>query len=178
MPESNPAPYRISIADQQEVLPLDFGKIRRAVQLVLQAEKCSQAQISLAFVTDPAIHVLNKRYLNHDYPTDVLTFPMERGKRGLEGEIVISTDTAIANAEDYDHTPEQELLLYVIHGVLHLLDYDDQDEEDAAIMEETQEKYLAELERTANSSAAKLPYPLRPHPPGKSSGKNSRRPRS
>ena len=87
----------------------------------------SQAKLSIVFVTDRKIHALNKQYLNHDYPTDVLTFDMseKKGRGIIEGEIIVSATTARCNAKEYRISPEQELFLYVIHGVLHLLGYDD-----------------------------------------------------
>lgn len=141
-----PHPIHVSIANQQESLPLDYALIRRAVRTVLMGEGCRKAKISLAFVTDPTIHSLNKRFLAHDYPTDCLTFPLENGKAGLEGEIVISADTAIRQGAEYDNDPQQELLLYVVHGVLHLMDYDDQSEAAERAMRAREQHYLKLLE--------------------------------
>ncbi|MGC4002084.1 MAG: rRNA maturation RNase YbeY [Pirellulales bacterium] len=106
----------MKIANQQETLPVDNGMIRRAVRMVLAGEGCKLAKISVAVLDDPAIHALNKRFLEHDYPTDVLTFPLENGKKGLEGEIVVSADTAVRNAAEYQTEPANELLLYVVHA--------------------------------------------------------------
>jgi probable rRNA maturation factor len=140
-----PHPIHVSIANQQEALPLDYALIRRAVRTVLQGEGCRKAKISLAFVTDPTIHALNKRFLDHDYPTDCLTFPLEHGKEGLEGEIVISADTAIRQGAEYGNEPQQELLLYIVHGVLHLMDYDDQHDAAARAMRAREQHYLRQL---------------------------------
>ncbi len=84
-----------------------------------------EAQVSLAIVDDSTIHRLNRQFLNHDYATDVLSFLIERSADRLEGEVIASTDTAIRSAAQYGWAPADELLLYVIHGTLHLVGYDD-----------------------------------------------------
>ena len=65
---------------------------------------------------DRTIQQLNRQYLDHDEPTDVLSFLLEREAERLEGEIVVSRDTAACSAPAYGWTPADELLLYVIHG--------------------------------------------------------------
>ncbi|HUY88863.1 MAG TPA: rRNA maturation RNase YbeY [Pirellulales bacterium] len=115
----------IDFRNEQPTLPIDEARLRQAVELVLSRASVEQAEISLAVVDDPAIHELNRRYLNHDEPTDVLSFVLEAGAGWLEGEIIVSADTAAASAPRFGWTPENELLLYVIHGALHLVGYDD-----------------------------------------------------
>ncbi len=70
---------------------------------------------------------LNKKYLGHNYTTDVLTFDWKDKKSlsAFEGEIIICTQTAKRNAADYDASVESEILLYMIHGILHLCGFDD-----------------------------------------------------
>lgn len=152
-----PHPIHVSIANQQEALPLDYALIRRAVRTVLMGEGCRKAKISLAFVTDPTIHALNKRFLDHDYPTDCLTFPLEHGKGGLEGEVVISADTAIRQGAEYDNDPQQELLLYVVHGILHLMDYDDQNDAAERAMRAREQHYLKQLEQPEDAAPRPAP---------------------
>lgn len=76
---------------------------------------------------DRKIRTVNRRYLKHDYATDVLTFDLcTKKKRGVvEGEIVISAQTAKRNAAEYGTNVKNEIVLYMTHGVLHLLGYDD-----------------------------------------------------
>src|ERR1700755_2647894 len=81
---------RISIASPQATVPIDRGRMRDAANVVLEGEGVSQGEISLAFVDNPTIHQLNLRYLQHDEPTDVLSFPLsEPDARRLAGELVI-----------------------------------------------------------------------------------------
>ncbi len=99
--------------------------------------------ISMALIDDATMHELNRRFLKHDEPTDVLTFPGPTATPGrLEGEILISTDTAARCAGDLGIRVEGEILLYFIHGVLHLLGYDDQQPTDAARMREMERLFL------------------------------------
>lgn len=99
--------------------------------------------ISLALIDDATMHELNRRFLNHDEPTDVLTFPGPSTTPGhLEGEILISTDTAARCAGELGISVDGEILLYFIHGVLHLLGYDDQQPVDAARMREMERLFL------------------------------------
>jgi probable rRNA maturation factor len=117
---------RIAVACPQEIIPVDRGRMREIVRAVLDGEGISDAEISLAFVDNPTIQQLNQRYLSHNEPTDVLSFPLsEPNADRLAGELVIGAEVAKAQAEDLAHELEAELALYVIHGLLHLCGYDD-----------------------------------------------------
>ncbi len=181
MSAPTPHPIHVSIANQQESLPLDNALIRRAVRTVLMGEGCRKAKISIAVVTDPTIHALNKRFLDHDYPTDVLTFPLDNGKAGLEGEIVISSDTAIRQGAEYENDPQRELLLYIVHGVLHLMDYDDQNEAAERAMRAREQHYLKQLDLPEATPAAAPPTKVKPSGftpnPGKRNPRKQNRPR-
>jgi probable rRNA maturation factor len=134
---------KISIASPQELAPLDRGRFRDIVRTVLTGESEPDYEISLAFVDNPTIHQLNKRYLDHDEPTDVLSFPLsEPGAKKLAGELVIGVEVAQAEASQRGHEVQVELALYVIHGLLHLCGYDDHNEADAARMRERERHYL------------------------------------
>ncbi len=111
----------IEIANQQDVLPVDEERLKSAVGAVLAEESLDDAVISLAIVDDPTIADLNRRYLQHDYATDVLSFVLERSAGRLEGEVIVSGETAVSQSRRWGWAAEDELLLYVIHGMLHLL---------------------------------------------------------
>jgi len=132
---------KTAIADEQSLLPIDRRWFKDLTPFVLEQEGVSNAKIGLAFVGDSRMHELNKRYLAHDYPTDVLTFPMARGKT-LEGEIVVSTEYAARECLQYDWPAEMETSLYVVHGLLHLCGYDDADDAGADRMELRQKELL------------------------------------
>jgi len=109
------------IANNQSALPIDRQKIGRAVRAILEEESIPRAEISVAVVDDAAIRTLNRQYLNHDFPTDVLSFVLKRSPDYLEGEVIVSAQTAQAAAGQFGWSAANELLLYVIHGVLHLV---------------------------------------------------------
>lgn len=137
--------HRIKIADRQQRLTFDRPRLRQAVKAVLEGEGIGKAQISVAIVDDPCIHELNRRFLNHDEPTDVLSFVLEQRSGFVEGEIVVSADTAASRAGEFNWPPEDELLLYVVHGTLHLAGYDDKTPELRGEMRRRERHYLGEF---------------------------------
>lgn len=138
---------KISIHSSQEVVEIDRGRMREIVRTVLDGEKKAEAEISLAFVDNETIHVLNKRYLDHDEPTDVLSFPLSDPKaKKLAGELVLGVEVAQEQANERGHDVEAELALYVIHGLLHLCGYDDHEDDDRKEMRARESHYLEKLE--------------------------------
>ena len=137
---------RVSVASPQEIVPLDYQGLKAAARTVLEGEGVSEAKVTLAFVDDAHIHRLNKQFLNHDEPTDVITFPYsEPGAKKLEGEVVIGAGVAKEYAADRGHGVELELILYVVHGCLHLCGYTDTDDASAAEMRVKEREYLTKL---------------------------------
>jgi probable rRNA maturation factor len=124
---------------------MDAAILRRAVATVLAGESVTSATISVAVVDDPTMRDLNRRYLNHDYNTDVLSFLLEETDGQLDGEVIVSADTAIIRAEEFAWSAGDELLLYVIHGTLHLTGYDDHSDADRGRMRRKEMQYLNEL---------------------------------
>lgn len=118
--------WQIDIANRQPQ-PIPRRWIHRAVENTLASSKFSTAEISIAVVGDAEMQRLNRSYLQHDYPTDVLSFPLHRDVRSgqLAGEIIVSLPTARRTARTLGWAPRWELLLYVVHGTLHLVGHDD-----------------------------------------------------
>ncbi len=128
----------IAIANQQRIVPLDRKAIRALCTNLLRAHGV-KADLSLCFVDDAAMRVLNTHYLGRRETTDVLAFPLENGdcpclenrdshhfpKEHLLGDVVISAEKALAEARRRRTPVARELALYTAHGVLHLLGYDD-----------------------------------------------------
>lgn len=152
--------YQIEIDDSQKILKVNHDRLADVVRWVLAAEKCVSASISLAIVDNQTIHDLNARYLQHDYPTDVLSFLLEeemdsaslpipkgsprgQGKR-LEGEIIFSAEMAKQIAGKYHWQPLDELTLYVVHGLLHLCGYDDVSRKEETLMRKRECEVLAD----------------------------------
>jgi probable rRNA maturation factor len=154
------ARYEIEIDDSQATLAVDHRRLGDVVRSVLGTERCASASISVAIVDNETIHDLNIRYLQHDYPTDVLSFlldsavdpaslPIPKGAprgqgRRLEGEVIVSAEMARQSAAKYRWQPLDELTLYVVHGVLHLCGYDDRSSKELVLMRQRELDVLAE----------------------------------
>jgi probable rRNA maturation factor len=137
---------RIAIATPQEIVAVDRARMRETVRAVLEGEDVADYEISLAFVDNPTIQRLNQRYLQHDEPTDVLSFPLGDAKASkLAGELVLGVEVAAEQAVVRGHDVQTELMLYVIHGLLHLCGYDDHDDADRAAMRDRERHYLRQL---------------------------------
>jgi probable rRNA maturation factor len=135
----------IHIANQQKLVTVDRLRIRAAVRAAVAGELAGNIRISVALVDDAAIAGLNRRFLRHEGPTDVLSFLLEQGEDGLEGEVVASAETARRTAPQFGWSAAEELLLYVIHGTLHLAGYDDARPRGRARMQRREEEVLARL---------------------------------
>src|SRR2546427_4807201 len=137
---------RVSVAVPQEIVAVDRGHMRQAAKTVLEGEGVADAEVSLAFVDNPTIQQLNQRYLQHDEPTDVLSFPLsEPQAKRLAGELVIGAEVAQTQAAIRGHHVQAELALYVIHGLLHLCGYDDKTDAGATEMRQREKHYLQQL---------------------------------
>jgi probable rRNA maturation factor len=124
---------------------VDEARLAEAARAVLRGSSFGTAAISLAVVDDATIHELNRRYLNHDWTTDVLSFVLEKRDGHLDGEVVISADTAATAAAEMGWPERAEQLLYVIHGMLHLVGYDDTSDADAEKMRAAETALLHEF---------------------------------
>jgi probable rRNA maturation factor len=138
-----PTQHQIEIADQQ-THPFDAPALLSAIREILIDHEVKSSEISLAVVDDPTIRTLNKRYLQHDYETDVISFVLDWDEPAahLAGQLIVSTDTAAREGQQLGSSMQEELLLYVIHGSLHLVGYDDKTEPDALAMREAERDYL------------------------------------
>ena len=111
-----------------------------SVEKALKAHKVKHARIDIILLTDRRIRTLNKQYLQHDYATDVLTFPLE--DQPLYGEIYVSLETARRQANEYSVGVVNELARLAVHGALHLLGYDDADPADRQAMHELEDRFI------------------------------------
>jgi len=134
--------FTIEINNQQSAVAIDADRLRRAAQTILEEEGLAEAVVNIAIVNDATIHDLNRRFLDHPEPTDVLSFLLD-DQNGLEGDVIASAETALRSAEQFGWSADDELLLYVIHGLLHLVGYDDLDAASQAEMRGRERYFLA-----------------------------------
>jgi len=97
-------------------------------------------------ITDNAtIRQCNRQFMNHDYPTDVISFGYDLCPPRLEGEMIVSEEMARQRARDVGWSPDNELLLYVVHGTLHITGMDDQNAASRAAMRDAEQQVLVRL---------------------------------
>ena len=112
------------------------------LKMVAESEVKRLGDISIIFCSDPYILDINQRYLQHDYFTDIITFDYCEGKV-LSGDLFISIDTVRENAREYGTTFEEELNRVMVHGVLHLIGYDDHTPAEQQEMRGKEDYYLS-----------------------------------
>ncbi|NNE58430.1 MAG: rRNA maturation RNase YbeY [Hellea sp.] len=136
-----PIQIDIAIEDQNwNKLALDLEHLcARAVQ---SADQKAEGELSIAFVDDRAIQKLNAQYRGQNKPTNVLSFPM---KGPMMGDIVLARETILAETAQQNKSLADHVTHLIVHGFLHLLGFDHQDDEQAAEMESLEKKALAQL---------------------------------
>lgn len=112
------------------------------LKLVAESEIRRLGDVSVIFCSDPYILDVNIKYLQHDYFTDIITFDYCEGDV-LSGDLFISIDSVRENAAFYKTEFEEELSRVIVHGVLHLIGYDDHTEEDKKEMRSKENYYLS-----------------------------------
>ena len=114
----------------------------RWLKLVAESEIRRIGQISIIFCSDNYILDVNQKYLQHDYFTDIITFDYCEGDK-ISGDLFISVDTVRDNAVEYGTEFVDELNRVMVHGILHLIGYDDHEEEDIKEMRAKENYYLS-----------------------------------
>lgn len=133
---------------------IEIDELNDFVNFALEYLKLKNTYFNIIIVDDVYIHDLNKQYRGIDRPTDVISFALEDDKTFIDmdfkvlGDIYISIDTAKKQALNYGHSLKRELSFLTIHGILHLLGYDHQNEEDEKKMFDLQELILNEAKIT------------------------------
>lgn len=127
------------------------SRIVQAVETALEGRFITE--LSVAFVGDATIARLHQDYMNDPSPTDVLTFDLRDDveEERIEGEIVVSVETAQRQAEEYERPLEEEILRYVVHGALHLAGMDDDTKEGVQAMRHEEDRILRACEANRDS---------------------------
>ncbi len=136
---------KIIIKNFQKKVPINLKRIKKTILKILSLECTKKSgEITVCFVNDKKIKELNLKYRHKNTPTDVLVFDILESKNSnhIFADIVISTDTAIRNARIFKTTKFYELNLYLIHGTLHLLGYDDHGLKQRQLMRQKEKEYV------------------------------------
>lgn len=144
--DEDPNAVVVEVSDTQSHLKIDPDRLARLVRQTLAAEGVERANVSIAVVDDASIRTINRRHLDHDWPTDVISFVLsEPGDPELCGELVVSAEMADLTARQAGVNAWDELALYVVHGLLHLCGYDDSIARDRDAMRRREGEILAHL---------------------------------
>jgi probable rRNA maturation factor len=137
----DPPDITVDLLNRQE-MPVDVDDLRDLAERTLTAEGISDAELSVSLVPEVEIAQLHERYLGEPGPTDVLSFPQDEDGGGPDGPRILG-DVVIAPAVAARQNPDlrSELRLLLVHGILHLLGYDHDREEDRRVMWDRQETY-------------------------------------
>lgn len=190
--------FEIDISNRQSALAFDENRVQAAILRALAIEQVASAVLSISVVDNSAMHKINRDHLQHDYPTDVISFQLDfvsaddlqcddevenededfvdedsseddnvvdddsanvadcevltEGRAAgaaIEGEIIASAEMAVSMATDGEWSAEAELILYIVHGLLHICGYDDLTPEEKRIMRARERAILSELGLTA-----------------------------
>lgn len=133
---------RVLISNRQD-RPVDEDELRALARETLRGESVERAELSVSFVDQDEIAGLHERFMDEAGPTDVLSFPLDdvgEDREGVRllGDVVVAPAEAARNNPD---DPEAELRLLLVHGILHLLGYDHEDDGARTQMWERQERY-------------------------------------
>ncbi|MEX0912110.1 MAG: rRNA maturation RNase YbeY [Gemmatimonadota bacterium] len=122
--------WQIEVAAEDDTFDATMlAKIEDAVRWTLARQRAGDVDLSVALVSDESISDINRRYLSHDGPTDVISFPLEQPGTRLVGDVYIGLQQAWRQAADLDVDPDEELLRLAIHGTLHVLGWNHPAEE-------------------------------------------------
>lgn len=120
-------------------------KVHHLIKSLSENLGFSICSLDINFISAESIEKINSEYLAHHYSTDIITFNYSELSRSLDGELFISVDDAIENAKKYNVPVLEEIARLVIHGILHLLGYDDQKRSEKIIMKRQENKLLNTL---------------------------------
>lgn len=140
----------VYVYDQQHALKLPHDAVQALTTQVVSNEGYHYDEVSIHFVDTKTISELHEQYFDDPSPTDCISFPIDdpdaEGYRVL-GDVFVCPETAIEYAEKHGCDPYEETALYIVHGLLHLMGYDDVEEEDRKEMRAAEERHLKSLKK-------------------------------
>lgn len=142
---SNPFASGLEIHAAHPTRQLERATVEAAVNAVCRGEGVQIASLSVVLADRETVWAVNRDWLQHDYPTDVVSFVLDeeaQGRGEIDGEIYVDLDMAAERADEFGATPEEEALRYVIHGLLHLTGHDDATDAERTAMRQLEDRYL------------------------------------
>jgi probable rRNA maturation factor len=128
-------------SEDVDIPNLDYKLVKKWIKTVIETNGFKASDISIIFCSDKFLLEYNRKFLSHDYLTDIITFNYNIGKK-ISGDLYISIDTVKKNSVEYAVLETDEFLRVIIHGVLHLLGFNDKTEDEILIMREQEAKAL------------------------------------
>lgn len=116
--------------------------LKQQINSLFLKEKCKLSNLNVIFCTDKALLQINRDFLQHDYYTDIITFPINQSKASIEAELYISVDRVKDNAKIAAVSFKEELHRVIFHGCLHLIGYNDKSSQQIKKMREREDHYL------------------------------------
>jgi probable rRNA maturation factor len=137
----------VQIAKNFKNIDIRLPRLKKLVEVICNRFKLSKATISIAIVDDPQIRKMNKQFLSKNSPTDCLSFNLsENDTNSVKSfELVVNGEMAVRQANLRGHSGEAELALYITHGLLHNLGFDDSTQKQAEKMHNIEDEILQQL---------------------------------
>lgn len=141
----------VNVIDQQQTLKISEEQVKQLVKEVILSEGETCDEVNVYFVDTPTICDLHEQFFNDPSPTDCISFPLDEKTEGegdyrLLGEVFVCPETAIDYLTHHSGSVYDETSLYIVHGLLHLMGYDDIEDEDISLMREAEKWHMQNLE--------------------------------
>ncbi|MFA5669646.1 MAG: rRNA maturation RNase YbeY [Balneolaceae bacterium] len=129
------------------VLPFEESEAQTLITEIEKDQKCSFSSVELVYVDEEEIVRINNEFLQHDYITDIITFRYDEDESNseIEGSLVCCAPRIKEQAAEFNQTEKQEFLRIIVHGLLHLVGYDDQSDAEKTEMTRLEDRFLASL---------------------------------
>ena len=142
----------VNILDQQVALKILQEQVQPLVECVIRGEGQKCDEVNIYFVDTPTICQLHEEFFQDPSPTDCISFPIDEDEEEefpyrILGEVFVCPSTAIAYATQHQVDPYEETTLYIVHGLLHLMGYDDLEESDCHLMRQAEARHMQELKK-------------------------------
>lgn len=142
----------VNVIDQQLALKISVVQVQQMVQQVILEEGQTCDEVNIYFVDTPTICQLHEQFFQDSSPTDCISFPLdedddEKSPYRILGEVFICPATAVKYAEQHQMNSYEETTLYIVHGLLHLMGYDDLTDDDRYLMRQAEEHHIRQLKQ-------------------------------